>query len=425
MTIRPLFAAALFCLPFLAVPTQAQVAVQQVPAEADSSNQAAWWRPIVVKGDTTYIAFNAPGSTPGTHEVKIGVQVNGGPWVIGSLKNPSGSIWSHTDDVGHDQPTIAVDGDGYIHVWADHHVDNWRYFRSSAPNDPSNMLRRYDMPGTVAATYPIAEDAPNGDIYLMLRNHSNGAGQGELYRWNNAANSWSHVSTFAREDGNYVYPDDLEVDSAGNVHVIFEWAYGTPRPLRHYGSYLKYDVAAGQWRTANGVAPALPVTRATANLFFQGLSTGELWNNSDTGIGIQAAGLTVDNQNRPSVAYRYRTDGGSDALDYDIYRIRWNGSAWSDKVKIYTAASNVSAAVETTHNGTRARVYFTIAGVGLVGAESPGWAVRTLAPAQPAISRISAVLKSATDDMVYGAAPTEIDADRGRVYVIDVGNTLP
>jgi len=418
---------AVLCLsPLLATGAQAQVTVEQVPAETDSSNQAAWWRPMVVKGNTTYVAFNSPGTAANTHQVKIGVKVGNGPWVIGSLKDQYGAIWSHPDDIGHDQPTIAVDGDGYIHVWADHHVDDWRYFRSSAPNDPSAMLRRVgEMPGTVGATYPIAEHAPNGDVYLMIRNHFNGAGQGELYRWNNAANTWSKIGVFARETGNYVYPDDLQVDSAGNVHLAFEWAYGMPRALRHYGSYIKYDVVAAQWRTANGTAVTLPVTRTTANLVYQGLSAGELWNNSDTGIGIQAAGLTVDHLNRPSVAYRYRTDGGSNAYDYDIYRLRWNGSAWADKVKVFTATDNVPAAVETTHNGTRARVYFTVSGVGLMGAESPGYVPYPLATGQPGVSRISGVLKTSTEDVIYAAAPTEIDADRGRLYVITVGNTLP
>lgn len=427
MRLRLIASTALLCPLALLTPAtaQAQVAVDTVPAETDSSNAAAWWRPMVVKGNTTYVAFNAPGDTAGTHKIKIGVKVGTGAWTIDYLKDENGNVWSHADDVGHDQPTIAVDGDGYIHVWTDHHVDDWRYFRSSAPNDPTGMLRRIgDMPGTVGATYPIAEDAPNGDIFLIIRNHYNNAGQGELYRWDNAANSWSKIGIFARENTNYVYPDDLKIDDAGNVHIAFEWAYGTPRSLRHYGSYLKYDVAAGVFRTANGVALSAPATRTTANVLFQGLGTGEVWNNSNDGVGIQAAGLTVDQYARPSIAYRYRTAGGTNAYNFDVYRVRWNG-AWVDRVKIYTANNDVPAAVETTHNGTRARVYFTVLGSGLMAAESPTWAVRQVAPAQSSVTRISGILKSTTEDVIYAAAPTEIDANRGRLHVISIGNTLP
>ncbi|WP_051651047.1 BNR-4 repeat-containing protein [Brevundimonas bacteroides] len=404
----------------------AQVTVEQVPREVDSSNQAAWWRPIVVRGNISYVAFNAPGSTAGTHEVKVGVKVGAGPWVFGSLKDENGVVWVHADDIGHDQPTMAVDGDGFIHVFADHHGDNWRYFRSGAANDPSTMLRRIgSMPGSVSMTYPIAEEAPNGDIYLMVRNFVSSVGQGELYRWNDATNVWSKIATFAREVGAVVYPDDLRVDSAGDVHLAFEWAYGYPRPLRHYGSYLRYQVSTGQWRTANGAVLTLPVNRATPNLLYQGLTAGELWNDSDSGIGIQAAGLTVDSQNRPSIAYRYRTDGGSNGQDFDVYRIRWNGTAWADRTKIYTANNNVSAAIETTHNGTRARVYWTVAGVGLMAAESPSWTPVAIATGQPGVSRISGVLASSTEDVIYATAPQEIDANRGSLYVVRVGPNLP
>lgn len=425
MPIRAAFRIAVLCsFPFLVATAAHAQGVQMIPAEADASNEAAWWRPLVVKGNTTYAAFNSPATDPDNHQVKVGIQVSGGAWTIGLLKDASGAVMTFEDDLGHHQPTVAVDGDGYIHVWAAHHGDDWIYFRSHAPNDVSN-LRRMDMPGSPRVTYPIADHAPNGDVFVFVRNNASNAGQLELYHWNNAANTWSSAKLFARETGAYIYPDDLRVDSAGNVHVIFEWAFGTPRPLRHYGSYLKFDVAANVWRTANGTVVTTPVTRATPDLHYQGLSAGELWNNSDTGIGIQAAGLTLDHLNRPSIAYRYRTDGGSNAFDYDIYRLRWNGSAWSDKVKIYTATDNVPAAVETTHNGTRARVYFTVEGQGLMGAESPGWVVKQLAPAQSGVTRISTVRRDATTDVIYGAWPTEIDSARGRVYIFDVSSALP
>lgn len=408
-----------------------QVTVQQVPAEMDASNQAAWWRPIVVKGSTTVVAFDAPGNVDGNHEVKVGIKSGAGAWSIGNLRNADGTVWRHDDDIGHDQPTVAVDGDGFIHVFADHHVDGWRYFRSNAPNNVSD-IRRVNagasgaMPGTGLYTYPIAEVAPNGDIYLIARNTFQSAGQAELFRWSNSSNAWTAVAVFARENGHYAYPDDLKVDSAGDVHIAFEWSNTRARPLRHYGSYLKYVPSANQWRTANGVAVNLPATRLTPNILFQGLSSGEQWNDSDAGIGIQATGLAVDANNRPSIAYRYRTDGGTNALDFDVYRVRWDGGQWTGRTKIYTASNNVSAAIETTHNGIRARVYFAVTGTGVMGADSSnGWSVRALAPSRPGISRLSAGSRDGTTDVIYGAAPTEISSTKGRLYVLDVGATLP
>ena len=109
MRLRSFARTALLCPLVLlsALPASAQVAVEMVPAETDSSNAAAWWRPMVVKGNTTYVAFNSPGDTAGTHKIKIGVKVGTGAWTIGFLKDENGNVWSHEDDVGHDQPTIA------------------------------------------------------------------------------------------------------------------------------------------------------------------------------------------------------------------------------------------------------------------------------------------------------------------------------
>ena len=56
----------------------AQVTVTTVPRDIDSSNQAGWWRPLVVRGTDTYFAFNAPGTVANNHYVKFG-KWDGGP----------------------------------------------------------------------------------------------------------------------------------------------------------------------------------------------------------------------------------------------------------------------------------------------------------------------------------------------------------
>ncbi len=408
----------------------AQVSVQEVPREMDASNQAAWWRPLAVNGSTTYAAFNAPAPTANQHYVKVGKQVAGGAWVFGVLRNADGTEWIHTDDIGHDQPTVAIDGDGFIHVWVDHHNDNWRYFRSTVAGDVTTLRRVSSgttaMPDSGLFTYIVADTAPNGDIYLIARNRGGGlTGRGQLYHWQDNLDSWRKLADFANQSGAVVYPDDVTVDSTGDVHLIWEWAYGYPRGHRHYGSYLRYEQSSGRFRTANGVAVNTPVTLSTPALFYQPLGPGESFNDSDSGIGVQSAKLALDSLRRPSVVYRYRTDGGSNTLDYDVYRIRWNGSAWVDRVKVYTANNDVPAALGHTHNGTRVRAYFATIGAGVMAAENTqNWLPRALAPAEP-IQRISVVPRSGSEDVVYGAAPTEIDPNRGRLYLLDVGNALP
>lgn len=403
----------------------AQVVVTTVPRDIDSSNVAGWWRPLVVRGSDTYFAFNAPGTAANNHYVKFGKWDGGPNWTFGFLKNADGSPWIDTvngDDPGHLQPTMAIDGDGFIHVWADGHDEPWQYFRSTSPLDVTDIRRSSGMPGTVAFTYPVAATAPNGDVYLMIRNQNGGVrGRGDLYRWNDNSNVWTKIAEFANNSSNaIVYPDAMHIDSTGDVHLVWSWAYDHTRGLRHYGSYLRYDPSDGTFRNIFNTAVTLPVNLSTPNLFYQGLATGESFTSAESGVGLQSATVAVDNLQRPSIVYRFRTVAGGGDLDFDVYRLRWNGSSWVDKVKIYTAANDCPAALGQTHNGTRVRAYFTTTSAGLMLAENTsGWIPQAL-DSTKAVRRISVVPRNSTTDIVYAAAPTEIDANTGRLYLFEV-----
>jgi hypothetical protein len=405
-------------------PGIAQVTVTTVPRDIDSSNQAGWWRPLVVRGTDTYFAFNAPGTVANNHYVKFGKWDGGTHWTFGFLRNADGTPWidpNQPDDIGHTQPTMAIDGDGTIHVWADGHDEPWQYFRSTSPLDVTDIRRASGMPGSVSFTYPVAATAPNGDIYLMIRNQLNGMrGRGELYRWNDSTNAWTFIAQFASHTTGVVYPDGMHIDNAGAVHLVFSWAYDHARGLRHFGSYLRYDPLDQSWRNVFNTVVTLPVNLSTPNLFYQGLASGESFTSADSGVGLQSAQVAVDNLRRPSILYRHRPTVGTGDLDFNVYRIRWNGSNWVDKVTVHTAANDSPAALGHTHNGTRVRAYFTTTSGGVMMAENTsGWVPQAL-DSTKAVRRISVVPRTSTTDVVYGSAPTEIDANTGRLYLFEV-----
>ncbi|TQV70547.1 hypothetical protein FKG94_21225 [Exilibacterium tricleocarpae] len=412
-----------------ATTTDAQVAQEQLSTTVDKSNQAGWWKPLAVAGGRQYFAFNEPGSANNNHRGVVAVK-DAGVWQYGNLKTSGGGLWQHNDDLGHDQPTIAIDGDGFIHVFTDMHNDGWRYFRSAAANDVSDIRQKFDiLPNGGSLTYPVANTAPNGDVYLIIRNRAGGqGGKGELIHWNNAANTWNHVATFAFNPNDMVYPDDLVVDSAGIVHFIFQWSAGGTNPMRHYGSYLQYNPATGNFKTANGATVSTPVSLATPDLFFQGLEPGEQFipqpnPTTSAGKGMQSAKLALDGLNKPSVVYRYRTSGSSGSRDYDVYRIRWNGSAWVDKELLFDDTDTI-AALGHTHNGSRVRAYYVTGDKHLrVAEKSAGvWTHYTLSNTD-SIERIG-VVPFGTDDLIYASAPTAKNANSGNLFSIVAGDIL-
>jgi hypothetical protein len=146
-----------------AVPVPAAPSYELVPYDIDQSNQAAWWIPLALDASGTYMAYNAPGSISDYHTVYVTRRDQAGNWTTGCLRTVSdGACWEERDDIGARQPSLAVDGAGFLHVFADHHGHGWRYFRSAAPGEVKNISRRFEMPAAGQFTFPILTTTPNG-----------------------------------------------------------------------------------------------------------------------------------------------------------------------------------------------------------------------------------------------------------------------
>lgn len=350
----------------LAPPALASHSVEPVPYRMDASNQAGWWRPIEEYNGNLYLAYNAwggPGPTNGgpedTHTVYIAKRRPDGTWTRGCLKAASGSCVVYGDDVGHNQPSIAIDGDGYIHAFVSMHNDNWRYYRSNAPGDVTSMVNRSSqMPDqNLRYTYPNLARGPGGDVYLIIRVYLvwPGPGHGRLYRWNNATNSWSRVATFAAQDGFVVYPDDI-ASAGGEIHIAWEWAYGGASGLRHLGSYLVYNPSTGQFRNAAGTPVSVPTT-TTSPVVYKPLGPHEELGcrRVSSCPGVQSAKFAIDHATgRPLVAYRYRSNHG---YPWRVWLAEWDGGRWRHDL-VYGGKYDTYPAVDITVRRGGVRVYY-------------------------------------------------------------------
>ena len=291
------------------------VGAERVPFGMDASNQAGWWKPIDEFGGSVYVAYDAWGGAGlggprDRHTVYVARRSPSGTWTRGCLPAAGGGCALFMDDPGHRQPTIAVDGDGYIHVFADMHLTGWIYYRSSRPGDPTSMVNRASQMPDLGDpfTYPNATRTPNGDVYLVIRDFADG----RLYRWNDAANAWTRVAIFADQAQWFVYPDDIAPDASGNLHIAWEWAFGDGG-LRHLGSYVRYEPATGRFFDAAGQRLATPI-QTTSTAVYQALVPGERATDNTAPSnppGLQTAKLALDPATgRPMAAYRMRMTAG-------------------------------------------------------------------------------------------------------------------
>ncbi|MEV5609508.1 BNR-4 repeat-containing protein [Streptomyces sp. NPDC052225] len=386
--------------------TSADTTVETVPYAMDSSNQAAWWTPVATykgRGQYTYFAFNEPGSTATTHRPAIARRDPDGVWSRLPLLNSDGKQAEFADDNGHNQPSVARDGSGRLHVFTSMHGNSWRYFRTEGPGTGVTDHAAELPDQGVGITYPVLTTAPNGDLYLTARVGIDAEQRpGKLYRWDNAASKWSVVATFATAQYRSVYPDDLAVDSAGRVHILYEWAKAPASAFRHQLSYLRYDPSTGTFADSTGAAATVPATPGTADVV-QGLTSGEEWsidNTGYTGPAVQSAKLTLDGD-VPKVAFRYRS--AESAGDFRVYYAYPSGGAWARQT-VY-AGGQTSAALGITWDETDGkRVYYvTASGTDRVFAatESAGtWTARSATPGVPA-DRLAVRRDSDGNDVLY------------------------
>lgn len=387
----------------LATPSAAHAAdLSEVPYTMDSSNQAGWWTPLetyVGGHEYAYMAFNEPGSTPGTHKVAIARRDGAGNWSKIPVLNGSSQA-EYTDDIGHRQPSMARDGNGYFHVFASMHNNSWRYFRSDTVGGPPHN-HSADLPDRGAGiTYPVVTTAPNGDVWVAVRvgDNSGSYRSGRLYRWNVATQEWTREAIFAQAPNRSVYPDDIHVDPQGNVHLLFEWSVYPSSGYRHELSYLKYIPSTGAFVDASGVSVAVPATPATADVI-QPLEGDESYDDTG-GPAVQSAKMTL-NGTSPKVAYRYRSP--QSGANFEV-RYAWvSGGNWSREVAY--AGGQTRPAIDITWDPAEyKRIYFAVTSGtdrAYVTRKSGGaWLTESLAPGVP-VERLSVERNANGVDVLY------------------------
>jgi hypothetical protein len=399
-------------------------------ATVDTSNQAGWWRPIIEHEGATYYAYDAPGDAPRRHEVVVARRDRSGATEASCLSSTSGRCIQFRDDVGHNQPSIAIDGDGYVHVFVAMHSDPWRghYFRSGAPGSVEGFADRGgEMPDqTWTHTYPVPVTDADGDLWLTIRSRSSpearGVG-GRLYHYDLATGRWTRAATFAYNAGLWVYPDDLQIDPDGRLHIAFEWVKKYTNAFPHVGAYVTYDPDTG--RFANAADQAL-----TAPLDFASPAVYQPWSDSYdptaryNGLGVQTAKLALDpDTGAPQIVYRYTPRYGENLR---VLHTTWDGTQWR-RTTVYGGRYDTFPTVDITLVGDSLRVYYvkenTSGGPAAFVAErtaSGGYVGRSLAPGRHAIERLSAIARPDGTDVAYLSAPRAFGAFGGELYLATV-----
>lgn len=389
---------------------------------ASESNQAGWWHPLDSFQGAEYYGICKEYGVAGKHQVELVKRAADGTLTRSLCKNTDGTTAEFDNDIGHNNPSVIVDGDGYIHVFTSMHMNLLRYFKSAAPNDVTNMVdASWNFPDVDwTYTYPTVARGPEGDVYVMMRRSNrtpvnDTKRPGVVYRYRLASKTWERYAPVAEADNRSIYPDDMMAFADG-LHLLFQWAHYPSSAVRHVGEYGVIGTD-GLMRTINNTPLPMPVTQG--QLAYKPLQPGENPAISDgLKMGIQSAKFAFDGEGLSHIVYRFRAvddPTGTYFSKFGVYVATWNGSAWVEEEIAYVPPEmgDTSAALAATVQSGKRRVYFSVeytsagnkvAVIVLAENAGSGWVYSILGSSEPTLLRFGSAPGNG-GDVLYVSSP--------------------
>jgi hypothetical protein len=219
----------------------------------------------------------------------------------------------------HNTVSIALDGDGYLHVAWDHHASALRYCRSVAPGSltlgpPTAMTGSQEE----SVTYPSFFRLPDGDLLFLYRDGRSGQGNLVLKRYVTRERTWQVVqSNLVSGEGVRSAYVAATVDSKGVLHLAWNWRDSPDVATNHDLCYARSGDGGRTWRTSGGTPLALPITATGAEYALRIPQNSNLMNPPT---------LATDEDGHPYIA-TYWSPAGSDVPQFHL--VRHDGKQWT------------------------------------------------------------------------------------------------
>jgi hypothetical protein len=195
----------------------------------------------------------------------------------------------------HNSISIAMDGNGYLHISWDHHDTKLRYAKSKLPLG-LDLGNEESMTGIAEQklTYPEFYNLPNGNLLFFYRSGSSGRGNMVINSYNLKDKKWSQLQSnlLDGENKRSAYWQ-AKVDQQGVIHLSWVWRESWDVSTNHDLCYARSKDGGVTWEKSNGEKYTLPITAASAEI---------AWKIPQKSSLINQTAMTSDAKGNPYIA---------------------------------------------------------------------------------------------------------------------------
>lgn len=166
----------------------------------------------------------------------------------------------------HNVISIAVDGNGFLHLSWDHHNSKLRYAKSVNP-ESLRLGNEQEMVGKNESrvSYPEFFNLPNGDLLFLYRDGGSGGGNLLINRYDSTLGTWKRIQTNLIDgEGKRNAYWQAYVDDRGYVHISWVWRESPDVSSNHDLAYAVSKDFGVTWHNSVGVQYNLPINISNA-----------------------------------------------------------------------------------------------------------------------------------------------------------------
>lgn len=171
----------------------------------------------------------------------------------------------------HNDISISLDGNGYLHVSWDHHDTSLRYAKSKQPFG-LELGGEISMTGKQESkvTYPEFYNLPNGNLLFFYRSGQSGRGNLVINLYDLKTGEWRQIqNNLIDGEGKRSAYWQACVDDEGVIHVSWVWRETWDVETNHDLCYARSKDGGYTWEKSTGEKYQLPIKLASAEYAWQ------------------------------------------------------------------------------------------------------------------------------------------------------------